>query len=60
MSYGCGPNSTCAQINGSGCALGWPSYAIDHDDRTGNPSGLVNRVMEWASYMYLLRCMALV
>jgi hypothetical protein len=52
MSYGCGPNSTCAQINGSGCSLGWPSYAIDHHDHTGTPSGLVNRAMEWASYLY--------
>ena len=43
MSYGCGPNSTCALINGSACELGWPSYAIDH-------SGVRNRAMEWASY----------
>ena len=25
MSYGCGPTSTCAKINRSGCELGWPS-----------------------------------
>jgi hypothetical protein len=43
MSYGCGPNSTCAKINGSACELGWPSYAIDH-------GGVRNRAMEWASY----------
>ena len=30
MSYGCGPNSTCEEVNRSGCELGWPSYAIDH------------------------------
>jgi hypothetical protein len=44
MSYGCGPNSTCARINASGCELGWPSYAIDHN-------GVRNRAMEWASYL---------
>eukprot|EP01045_Picozoa_sp_COSAG04_P005523 COSAG04_NODE_257_length_18753_cov_7.516857_8_plen_1972_part_00 len=51
MSYGCGPDSTCAKINESKCAIGWPSYAIDHVDRSSRPSGLVNRAMEWASYL---------
>ena len=35
----------------SGCSEGWPSYAIDHVDPSGRASGLVNRVMEWASYL---------
>ena len=51
MSYGCGPDSTCAKINESKCAIGWPSYAIDHVDPSLRPSGLVNRAMEWASYL---------
>jgi len=51
MSYGCGPTSTCAEIARSGCELGWPSYAIDHIDPSGRPSGLVNRAMESASYL---------
>jgi hypothetical protein len=51
---GCGPNSTCAENmndENSGCSEGWPSYAIDHVDPSGRASGLVNRVMEWASYL---------
>ena len=54
MSYGCGPNSTCAENmndENSGCSEGWPSYAIDHVDPSSRPSGLVNRAMEWASYL---------
>eukprot|EP01043_Picozoa_sp_COSAG02_P022520 COSAG02_NODE_1174_length_14082_cov_1929.950154_3_plen_187_part_00 len=51
---GCGPNSTCAENmndENSACSEGWPSYAIDHVDPSGHASGLVNRVMEWASYL---------
>jgi len=44
MSYGCGANSNCAELNKTKCNLGWASYAIDH-------SGVRNRAMEWASYV---------
>ena len=51
-SYGCGVDSSCAQImkhsNGL-CSVHWPSYAIDHANEAA--AGVPNRVMEWASYI---------